>query len=656
MADWLSPKATLMPRLMKQAGYTTAHFGKWHLSGEGKDINPPLPTEYGYDEAAVWVGPGPGVFPGTRVADKEGKADNPIGAAYLTIAATEHALKFIRAAQGKPFYLDLWIHETHHLVAATDADKAAYPDTPEPQRTYFAAVTRADKQVGRVLDLLDELGLTKNTIVIFTSDNGPEESRPSPEQKWYFSVGDTGGLRGRKRSLYLGGVNVPFIVRWPGQVPAGRVDKTSVISGVDMLPTLCAAAGIPLPAEYRPDGLNVLPAFRGEPFTRPQPLFWDWRFAVTSQVANWPACGMREGDWGLVMNDELKRAELYDVVTDRFQEHDLAAQHPERAAAMAKAIREWQSTLPARPNPECVQPRISEPAEEKKSEPRHPNSAPTESNKSTSQHLPNGIEIIRGLEIGNAGDIPLLVDIVKPAKPDKLSPAILAIHGGGWAAGSRVDALAGVRFLADQGYFLCAIDYRLATKAKWPAQLEDCKYAVRWLRAHAAEFQLDPQRIGAMGHSAGAHLAACLGTIGPEAGMEGQSGYSNFSSRVQAVVAWAPPINVQSFLKNDPQRLFGPVGISNPSVMRGADPTTFITRGAPPFLLAHGDQDVVVPISHSEGFAGALRAAGNPVDFVVVKGAGHRMRAETDVLNSSPSYAELKAGMLAFFNQNLGAP
>lgn len=362
MADWVSPKATLIPRLMKEAGYVTAHFGKWHLSGQGKEMKAPFPTEYGYDEAAVWCGPGPDVFPGTSVSDKAGNSNDPMGAAYLTIAATEHALRFIRAAHGRPFYLNLWIHESHHLVTATENDKAAYPETPEPERTYFAALTRADQQVGKVLDLLDELGVADNTIVIFTSDNGPEDSHPKPDDKFYYSVGDTGGLRGRKRSLYLGGVNVPFLIRWPAQVPAGRVDKTSVISGVDMLPTLCAAAGIPLPAPYQPDGVNVLSAFRGEPFHRAQPLFWDWRFALGSDAVKWPACGMRDGNWGLLLNDKLKRAELYDLATDRFQESNLAAQHPQRVTAMATALREWQHTLPARPNPECVQALPSNPS------------------------------------------------------------------------------------------------------------------------------------------------------------------------------------------------------------------------------------------------------------------------------------------------------
>jgi arylsulfatase A-like enzyme len=163
---------------MKQAGYTTAHFGKWHLSGGGLDA--PLPTEYGYDDAAVWTGPGRSVFEDTPIQAKAGDAHDQHAASFLTTAATEHALRFIRAANEKPFYLNLWIHETHHLVSATEEDKKAYPDTAEPQRTYYAAITRADKQIGRLLDLLDELKITDNTLVIFSSDNGPENSHAKP--------------------------------------------------------------------------------------------------------------------------------------------------------------------------------------------------------------------------------------------------------------------------------------------------------------------------------------------------------------------------------------------------------------------------------------------------------------------------------------------
>jgi arylsulfatase A-like enzyme len=118
---------------------------------------------------------------------------------------------------------------------------------------------------------------------------------PEPGQKLYYSVGTTGGLRGRKRSLYMGGVNVPFIVRWPGHVPAGRVDKTSVLAGVDMLPTLLAATGMSAPAGYQSDGLNVSPPSKAQPFTREAPVFWEWR-GPHSQPADWPTHAIRDGE------------------------------------------------------------------------------------------------------------------------------------------------------------------------------------------------------------------------------------------------------------------------------------------------------------------------------------------------------------------------
>ncbi|TDU81008.1 N-acetylgalactosamine-6-sulfatase [Prosthecobacter fusiformis] len=361
MPDWLDPKVTLLPRLMQQAGYKTGHFGKWHLSGGGRDMSPPLPAEYGYDEAAVWTGPGRSVFDDTDMKNQLGRGEERSVACFQTTAATEHALRFIQAAKDQPFYLNLWLHEAHHLVAATEEDKQAYPDTAEPQRTYFASLTRADKQIGRVLALLDELGLTKNTLVIFSSDNGPENSMPDPGQKFYYSVGDTGGLRGRKRSLYMGGVNVPFLVRWPGAVPAGRVDKTSVLAGVDVMPTVLAACGIQAPTDWQSDGTDIIAALKGETFTRPEPLFWEWRGPNVTE-ANWPQLSMRDGFHTLLMSFDAKRIELYDLAHDRKQENNLATAQPERTAKMVQAILAWQKTLPSPKPPVAAKTQARKPA------------------------------------------------------------------------------------------------------------------------------------------------------------------------------------------------------------------------------------------------------------------------------------------------------
>jgi N-acetylgalactosamine-6-sulfatase len=268
--------------------------------------------------------------------------DGPI---YQSTAATENALRFIRGVKDKPFYLNLWLHETHHLVAASDEDKKEYPDTAEPQRTYYSAVTRADKQIGRVLALLDELKIADNTLIFFSSDNGPENSMEKPDQKLYYSVGTTGGLRGRKRSLYLGGVNVPFIVRWPGVVPAGRVDKTSVLAGVDVMPTILAALDLKAPAGYQSDGINVLAALKGESFKREAPVFWEWR-GPHAHEADWPTHSVRDGDHILIHNADFTRVELYNVIKDRAQQHNIASQNPELVVALKAKLDAWRQTLP----------------------------------------------------------------------------------------------------------------------------------------------------------------------------------------------------------------------------------------------------------------------------------------------------------------------
>lgn len=350
MPDWLDPAAPLLPRMLHDAGYATAHYGKWHLSG-GNVPGAPLPAAYGYDDAAVWTGPGRHVFDGTdhQFEPAEGSAHDAQAASWISVAATDHAVKFIRTHAARPFYINLWLHETHHLVSATDAEKSAYPDVPEPHKTYLAAVSRADAQVGRILAILDELQLADRTIVAFSSDNGPENSQPKPGDKLYHSVGSTGGLRGRKRSLLLGGVNVAFLVRWPGVVPAGRVDRETALAGVDVAPTLLAATGTTAPAGYEPDGENMLAAWRGESQPRTKPVFWYWQGKHAGD--DWPAFAMRDGPWMLVLDESRTRKELTHVVNDRAQAHNLAAEQPDRVAHMEQAITAWFATLPTEVNP-----------------------------------------------------------------------------------------------------------------------------------------------------------------------------------------------------------------------------------------------------------------------------------------------------------------
>lgn len=344
MPDWLDPAAPTLPRFLKQAGYRTAHFGKWHLTNRQTE-GAPTPEAYGYDEASVF----------------NGGADWPSADLH---AAGPDTVAFIRKNKDKPFFINVWLHETHlpHVPTQESMEKHKHLD---PQKQVYAAViTDGDNAVGQILDALKAEGLEKNTIVMFSSDNGPEDTRPKPGKEkvdpdanvkgydGYYSVGETGGLRGRKRSVFEGGVRTPFIVRWPGQTPAGVKNNTTVFTAVDLLPTLCAAAGVLIPDDYEGDGENLLDALKGKSIVRTKPIFWDWR-GKKSEPDYWPRLAVREGDWKLVMTDDASRTELYRLADDRDESKNLAKQHPDVVARLTQLVIDWKATLPKEPNPDC---------------------------------------------------------------------------------------------------------------------------------------------------------------------------------------------------------------------------------------------------------------------------------------------------------------
>jgi len=348
MPDWLDPKAPMLPRFLKTAGYYTAHFGKWHMGAEPR-LAPDAPemSAYGIDESKVYHGPGPGID------------QHKIGI---------EAAQAIERMKGKqPFFLNVWIHETHTRHFPTQESMDHFKDL-DPRRQVYAAVLReADLNVGRVLDALKKAGLEQNTIVIFSSDNGPAgmpvadgDRAPGPDDgdmkkgfDIFYSVGSAGGLRGRKTHLYEGGVRVPFIVRWPGHIPAGTKNDATVFSTVDLLPTLCAAAGVKLPAEAASDGANLLDAFHGKPVRRNKPLFWK-HYVVGKADDTWPAWAMREGDWKLLMDPSGQRIALYDLAKDRAEQTDVSTANADVVGRMKPQLMNWIKTLPTSPDPSCT--------------------------------------------------------------------------------------------------------------------------------------------------------------------------------------------------------------------------------------------------------------------------------------------------------------
>lgn len=347
MPDWLDPKAPNWIRLFHDAGYQTAHYGKWHLTNASVK-NAPLPTAYGYDAYAVFNG-----AVGWPIADFRQTADE--------------AARFIKSAGNKPFAMNVWIHESHTPHKPSDAAMEKWKHLDEQKQVYAAVMTDADIAVGKVMQALKDANKDQNTIVVFTSDNGPEETGPPKNRlsedpdaningfDYYFSIGSAAHLYGKKRSLHEGGVRVPFLVSWPSQIKKPLLNQHSVVSAVDLLPTLCAAAHIKLPAGFDSDGENMLAAFKGEEIKRKKPLFFEWR-PGSGNGANWPVLVVRDGDWKYLMNDKMKREELYNMCSDAGERTNLAQSYPEIVTRLKEMVLNWKATLPTKVDADCQDP------------------------------------------------------------------------------------------------------------------------------------------------------------------------------------------------------------------------------------------------------------------------------------------------------------
>jgi acetyl esterase/lipase len=249
--------------------------------------------------------------------------------------------------------------------------------------------------------------------------------------------------------------------------------------------------------------------------------------------------------------------------------------------------------------------------------------------------IPADVEWIRDVDFGTGGGRALRMHILRPKPlPEKPLPAVVWVHGGGWRQGSRDDGLRRLARLAERGYLGASIEYRLSQEATFPAQIEDCKCAVRFLRAKAKDYHLDPDHIGAWGASAGGHLVALLGTAGDVKELEGRGGWPDQSSRVQAVCDGFGPTDflkmdeAGSLLRHNTPRspeslLIGGLITQHPDKVARANPITYVTKDDPPFLILHGDKDDLVPLDQSQRLQQALKQAGVPATLHVVKGAGH---------------------------------
>jgi acetyl esterase/lipase len=263
------------------------------------------------------------------------------------------------------------------------------------------------------------------------------------------------------------------------------------------------------------------------------------------------------------------------------------------------------------------------------------------------------VKVQKDVRYGSVNGSDLHLDVYEPAtRGTETSPAVVLIHGGGWISMDKSTMRGMAQFLARSGFVAFAVDYRLfAAKVNlWPAQLDDVQRAVRWVRAHAAEYNVNPERIGAFGHSAGAQLAALLGM--EDTRDNSDPSLAKYSSKVEAVVDVSGPVDFT--VNHDPdgdEFLTGFLGSdfkAHPEVWREASPVFHVAKGDAPFLIVHGTKDQSVPISQSQELYDKLQAAGVPASFIKVD--------DEHTFQTPEARRKLAVETLLFFNKYLGAP
>ena len=359
----LRPEDVTVAELLKGAGYVTALCGKWGLGEEGSTG---IPNKQGFDyffgylsqvhahnyyPEFLWRNEDKVKLKNVVVRPEKGYASqlggvstNKLDYSHDLIAA--EALKYIEKNKNNPFFLYLSMTIPHANNEAGKKgmevpDHGIYKDKdwPEPQKGHAAMITRMDGDIGKVFDLLKQLGIDDNTLVIFTSDNGPHrEGGNDPD------FNDSNGpLRGIKRALYEGGIRVPTIARWPGKIKAGA-ESDHISAFWDFLPTACAAAGVKPPDNI--DGISYLPELLGAKQTRHEYLYWEFFERNTRQA-------VRMGKWKAIRAVKTDKIELYNLDEDIGETNDIAAKHPDVVAKMRGLFKTART-----PNPHWKLPKV----------------------------------------------------------------------------------------------------------------------------------------------------------------------------------------------------------------------------------------------------------------------------------------------------------
>lgn len=611
-----------MAELFHAHGYKTACIGKWHLG----DYEGFRPLQQGFD---YYYGLLHNLDPVETVYfEKEGGVPimrnnevvkRPADPAELAKLYTDETMSFIKNHKDEPFFVYLPHTMLHNPLGVGEGFKGS-----SNWGEYGDAIQEMDHHVGRLKKFLIEEGLDKNTILVYVSDNGrgPGRNKQQP-------------IQGRKLSTYEGGIRVPCIVWGPG-VGIQAQQSSEITHAMDFYPTLATMAGIKVPNDRILDGRDLSRLWLGKSKTTAEIFDQDSLNAHVQKNRPWNPPGewaelvseveyksaffyhgsqgalsaVRSGDYKLYLNPTLT---LFNLSKDPGESKPIRDSVLRKMRGMAVMFQNEMREYARPAGQNSIQ------------------HTPEKQKVSFSNEDLSSIEMHKGLTFAKYGDLEMQLDLYKPKVVVGKLPAILCIHGGGWFKGTREAMANSAKAFAANGYVAAAISYRLSDAAKFPANIQDCKAAVRWLRANAEQYQIDVNRIAATGSSAGGQLAALLASSAGVKEFEGDGGNSNYSSAIQAAV----PIGAQTdFLSeriieisetNTEQRFYkrllgGPYSTHAP-MYKLASPLTHLDPSDPPMLFMSGEHDD--PSTHADKFRAQMDKHGIPQNYKTVLGAPH---------------------------------
>ncbi len=586
----IHPDELTLPELLKDNGYKTACIGKWHLGFH----EPFLPRNQGFDHYFGLLhnlDPVETLFfedEGGVPLIRNGKVvKRPADENELTKLYTEEAISFVERNKEEPFFLYLPHTMLHVPLGVSERFKGS-----SQWGEYGDAIQELDHNVGRILDCLKKAGVADRTMVVYASDNGRGPGR-NPKQK----------IRGRKLSTFEGGIRVPAIAWGPGLGMQVGKESSAVTRAMDWYPTLATFAGIKVPQSRVVDGRDLAPLLKGETKFVPAPGMkkslnadvplrrtWnpggEWKEIILRHEYNdaffyhgsqGALSAVRWRNWKMYLNPSL---ELYDLSKDPGE---------------SKIVRDREVVRKLRGMSILFQ-------EEMLADARPPGRVNVSASPDGKTHVPQStldrLNAKLDLTYAKYGNRSLEMDLYRPKGVWGALPAIVCIHGGGWAKGSKANYTKIAQALAARGYVAATISYRLSGEAPFPAAIQDCKAAVRFLRANARAYGINPDGIGAIGSSAGGHLAALLATSHGVEELEGKGGHPSLSSRVQTAV----PMGAQTdFLSDRTKEVSGERLIwkqfmggsqdERPEAYRLASPLEHLDKDDPPCLFITGETD-----------------------------------------------------------------